>query len=309
MQKDFLYSLIGHLVVFALLFVTVPDWRKTPRQMDAAPIIIDLKNVQIGDKTQVPARAANSAPAQKQVQKKIANVKVPKHLPPRRKSATAKAAPAPKPVQKASPATDAVKMASNDKANQPLKPEAKPKAKPSPVPSQTSKTASSARNKQAQDDMDSLLASVEKMAQTPTSAQEPADELADMVSDVLGGMAQGSGTSVGDKITLSQVDFIASKVRENWNIDAGLDGIDNIVVEVLVLLTPEGRVYKADIVDADRYAKDRTFRSLADSARRAVYISDKQKDQSPFVLLAQRFPDRYSSWKKMYLRFNPLDKV
>lgn len=306
MQKDFLYSLIGHLVVFALLFVTVPDWRKTPRQMDAAPIIIDLKNVQIGDKTQVPARAANSAPAQKQVQKKIANVKVPKHLPPRRKSATAKAAPAPKPVQKASPATDAVKMASNDKAKQPLKSEAKPKAKPA---LEASKPTQNARNKQAQDDMDSLLASVEKMAQTPTSAQEPADELADMVSDVLGGMAQGSGTSVGDKITLSQVDFIASKVRENWNIDAGLDGIDNIVVEVLVLLTPEGRVYKADIVDADRYAKDRTFRSLADSARRAVYISDKQKDQSPFVLLAQRFPDRYSSWKKMYLRFNPLDKV
>ncbi len=306
MQKDFLYSLIGHLVVFALLFVTVPDWRKTPRQMDAAPIIVDLKNVQIVEKTQVPAKAANT---QKQVQKKIASVKVPKHLPPRRKSAIAKAAPAPKPAQKATPATDAVKMASNDKVKQPLKPEAKPKAKPSPAPSQASKTASRARNKQAQDDLDSLLASVDKMAQTPPSPQAPADELADMVSDVLGGMAQGSGTSVGDKITLSQVDFIASKVRENWNIDAGLDGIDNIVVEVLVLLTPEGRVYKADIVDADRYAKDKTFRSLADSARRAVYISDKQKDQSPFVLLAQRFPDRYSSWKKMYLRFNPLDKV
>lgn len=305
MQKDFLYSLIGHLVVFALLFVTMPDWRKTPRQMDAAPIIVDLKNVQIAEKTQVPAKASNT---QKQVQKKIASVKVPKHLPPRRKRATAKAAPAPKPVQKATPATDAVKMASNDKVNQPLKPKAKPKAKPTSLP-QTSKTASRARNKQAQDGLDSLLASVDKIAQTSPSPQAPADELADMVSDVLGGMAQGSGTSVGDKITLSQVDFIASKVRENWNIDAGLDGIDNVVVEVLVLLTPEGRVYKADIVDADRYAKDKTFRSLADSARRAVYISDKQKDQSPFVLLAQRFPDRYSSWKKMYLRFNPLDKV
>ena len=302
MQKDFLYSLIGHLVVFALLFVTVPDWRKTPRQMDAAPIIIDLKNVQIADKTQVPAKAAN---AQKQVQKKIANVKVPKHLPPRRKMQT-KAAPASKPVQKVSPASDAVKMASNDKKKQPLKPQVKPKAKPA---LEARKPTQNTRNKQAQDDMDSLLASVEKMAQTPPSVQKPADELADMVSDVLGGMAQSSGTSVGDKITLSQVDFIASKVREYWNIDAGLDGIDNMVVEVLVLLTPEGRVYKADIVDTDRYAKDRTFRSLADSAKRAVYISDKQKDQSPFVLLAQRFPDRYSSWKKMYLRFNPMDKV
>ena len=49
------------------------------------------------------------------------------------------------------------------------------------------------------------------------------------------------------------------------------------------------------------------FKSLSESARRAVFICDKKGDDSPFKILADNYADHYKDWKELHLNFNPMD--
>ena len=52
-----------------------------------------------------------------------------------------------------------------------------------------------------------------------------------------------------------------------------------------------------------RYNSDSFFRSVADSARRAVYICEPA-----YKILSEKYPEKYDKWQTMLLRFNPLNK-
>ena len=58
---------------------------------------------------------------------------------------------------------------------------------------------------------------------------------------------------------------------------------------------------KVDILDESRYNSDTHFRSVADSARRAVFIC------APYSIFADKYADKYDMWKTMLLRFNPIN--
>ena len=59
-------------------------------------------------------------------------------------------------------------------------------------------------------------------------------------------------------------------------------------------------VREVEILDRARYNADVYFRSVADSARRAVYICQ------PYAVLPQKYGDKYDVWKTMLLRFDPV---
>lgn len=85
------------------------------------------------------------------------------------------------------------------------------------------------------------------------------------------------------------------------NLDPGAMGIEDMIVEIRAQLNQDGTVRKVDILDSFRYGSDNHFRSVADSARRAVYICQ------PYSILADKYPEKYDMWKTLLLRFNPMD--
>ena len=65
-------------------------------------------------------------------------------------------------------------------------------------------------------------------------------------------------------------DFVRSQVERRWSVD--LDSVDrNVTVSIHVVLTPEGTIRTADIVN-DQHANGE-YHSLALSARNAVILS------------------------------------
>jgi hypothetical protein len=88
---------------------------------------------------------------------------------------------------------------------------------------------------------------------------------------------------------------IQEQLRSCWRIDPGARGAEDIVVEIRVLLRPDGSVNKAEVLDVVRMVQDSYFRSAAENAKRAISRC------SPFRLPVAK----YEVWKQMTLRFDP----
>ena len=299
MNSSFWYSLIGHILVMGLFFVSLPTFEKKQTITESVPIFIDLKNIEIADKTNLPPKA--KAAVQKEVkpksvpQKEISKPKVQ----PKQEEV--------KPVQKAEPIKDAAKIV--EPKPKEIKVPQKPKTKPAP-PKKAQKVSVKSKPKAKQEDgLDSLLASVEKMEKTTPKqiSKESDNDVSDLIAGVLNGIPEGKTKSLGNKITISQTDFIASTVHQHWNFDAGVEGVYDMIIEIQVSLNRNGDVSAVEFLNKSRYDSDAAFRSVADSARRAVLICDKLGQQSPFRILASKYPQNYSDWQKIQLRFNPMN--
>ena len=153
----------------------------------------------------------------------------------------------------------------------------RPKAKPAPP----------------RDDFDMLLKTVERMKQADATAS-PRDE-----KPVAAKPSQAQPTTSAEPISMSEKDAIRAQIERCWNVPAGAREAENLIVEVKVLLNPDGSVVRADIVDDGRYSKDTFYRTAADSARRAVYLC------SPLRVP----PNKYDQWKSMTVTFNPRDLI
>jgi colicin import membrane protein len=99
-------------------------------------------------------------------------------------------------------------------------------------------------------------------------------------------------------ISANEASFLAGLMRQAvsrcWNINAGLDGIQQMVVEVEVRLTREGRLAAPPQVINNTSSP--IFRDAADSAVRALVQCE------PYILP----PDKYEGgWEHMILTFDP----
>ncbi len=74
-------------------------------------------------------------------------------------------------------------------------------------------------------------------------------------------------------------------------------GAQDMIVEIRVVMRPDGTVEAAQVLDEARYRSDTVFRSLAESAWRAAMNPNCQ----PFPLPA----DRFDAWQEMILIFDP----
>ncbi|MCQ2914752.1 MAG: hypothetical protein MJ247_06120 [Alphaproteobacteria bacterium] len=150
-----------------------------------------------------------------------------------------------------------------------------------------------------------LLASIDGKAD---GSGDVPDEIIDNITELANtGIEGGSGGSYMQELTVSEKDMLGIKLRGCWNIDAGVKGINNMLIEVRVYLDTDGKVKDARILDRGRMKKDSAFRSIAESARRAVYICDKKDEESPFRIFPKHYPKQYEDWKTLLLRFNPMN--
>ena len=107
------------------------------------------------------------------------------------------------------------------------------------------------------------------------------------------------GAGLGRQGTLSVKDFIRAQIERHWNFDARVLRAADLVVTLHLVLDADGRVASAEIVDDPRYSANPSYRSVADSARRAVLVA------SPL----QVPPGRYDAVRDMVLSFNPREVV
>ncbi len=280
MERRALWMSLGlHGVILCLMFGNFSfsrEYSKPP----AVVMHIDLNKVKISDKTNLPQKeiskkAVKNTPKQTEVKKEFKTTQV-----------------KPKTVQKESPVPQpkSVPVPKNSVAVQEKKPQPEEKPLPKQIPPSDEEDL----------DLQSLLATVDKVRQKPVK-KEVVEE--NPVSEGLKGGLEGR---LDQLMTISDKDFISSKLRESWNIDGGTDRLDEIVVEVYVGLNKDGSLR---LVKYTNHMNLPAFTQVAESAVRAVHIAANKGSESPFKILAEKYGDHYSDWKEMYLRFSPTEGI
>ena len=312
-MKQALYKSIAlHLVVFLLMVVDLPLFWHNKTTLNQVPIIVDLNNVKISEMTNLPPKAkmGKEDQAASKVKRKIENnytKEEPKKNDKREVAEEQDETPAPKEVKAEEPKQDYLVAPQPKKPVKKVKKKAvpvpqakpKPKVKPKPEPKKEEKQPEKGKPKLA-NPLKSLLASVDALEKevgnkSQTATIKEGTEVNNM------GIEGGIGGSYFSELSISEIDAIAGRLRACWNLDPGAMGVKDMVVEIRAFLNKDGSVRKVDILDSSRYNSDTHFRSVADSARRAVYIC------APYSIFAEKYADKYDKWNTMLLRFNPLD--
>ena len=312
MKQSLYKSLALHFVVFLLIMVDIPLFWHNKTTLNQVPIIVDLNNVKISEMTNLPPKAkmGKEDKAASKVKRKIENNytkeepkkddKRPTAKEPEEETAPEEAAPTePKKDYLVAPQPKKPK-APNKKPTPPV-PAAKPKPKPKPKPEVKKEQKQPEKGKpQLANPLKSLLASVDALEkEVGNTNQEATIKEGTEVNNM--GIEGGTGGSYFSELSISEIDAIAGRLRACWNLDPGAMGIKDMIIEIRAFLNKDGSVRKVDIINTSRYNSDAHFRSVADSARRAVYIC------APYSIFADKYADKYDKWNTMLLRFNPLD--
>ncbi len=200
---------------------------------------------------------------------------------------TPQAAPIPKPKPK--PKAKKQPKAKPKKVAQ--RPRPRPKSKPKPPPKH---------------DFSSVLKTVKKLKRKPlpkktkpkpkakkektSPLQQVADALKRKQSKNRFKLAQ-AGISAG------HIDEIRRQIERCWSLPAGARDADKMVVEIKATIGPDGRVQSAMIIDRTRAINDRFFKSMAESAVRAMLNPKCQPLKLPM--------ETYHEWRNMTLTFYP----
>ena len=309
MKQALKKSIALHLLVFFLFWIDLPLFWSNKMTLNQVPIIVDLQDVKISELTNLPPKAkfGKEDKTATQKQKKAENSyskDEPEEAPQQKPKETAK--------EKAEAKEEAPKEIKKDflVAPQPRKPKV-PQAKPQPKKDAPQPKAEPKKQPPKPEDkskpklanpLKSLLASVDEMEKNLGAEDEEATiKEGTKVQNM--GVEGGTGGNYFSELSISEMDALAGRLRACWNLDPGAMGIENMIIEIRATLNQDGSVRNVDILDMSRYNSDSFFRSVADSARRAVYICEPA-----YKILSEKYPEKYDKWQTMLLRFNPLNK-
>ena len=304
-RESYIFSAVLHVAAILLSVFGLPFlWREPP--IEEQPIVVDL--VPLGEKTNPPPlKAAEPQPEAPKPEPKPQ----PKPEPPKPQPAppppptppTPPPPPPPPPPPKPEPA--------------PPKPEPKPAPKPEPPkpepkpqpPKPEPKPKPEKHRERSQDQLDSLLKSLDKVKPKPkddldkllksADKMEASDNGEKSVPENVHGSASNNPS---EPLSMTEIDMIRAQLYKCWNIQAGAKDAANMIIPIRVRLQPDGTVISSEFVgDRLRYGTDPVYRAAADSARRAPLSRLCNPLKVP--------PTKYDEWKEMTLRFNPKDMV
>ena len=111
-----------------------------------------------------------------------------------------------------------------------------------------------------------------------------------------GGGVAGSG-DIGPMAMYSAKDFIRVQIERHWYLDRAAIGAGAFTLSLHLMLTADGHVSLAEIVDSMGYGEDAAYLAAARSLRGAALLS------SPLTLP----PGGYAQVKDVILTFSPKD--
>lgn len=291
-KKALTLSSLMHAVILGLMVADI----SLPHASEKAPpaiVMVDLTKLEISEKTNLPPKVKASASKKQpsKVNTKIKPVPPPPSKPPQQK---VDSKPTPAPSKKQAAPVVSTQPPSSKTTN-------KPKKTSQEKASQSKRLASEKAQKTKKTyDINNLLASVEKTRRPATPVTSPSSSSTEPAKT---GIKGGLGGDTALPLSISERDLIASKLRQCWNVNAGVEGIDDMTIELSVSLGKDGHVRSVKVLNNKNTP---AFRNIAESAERAVYICDTEDPDAPFQILANKYPSNYAAWREMTLRFNPL---
>lgn len=322
MNKYLKQSIILHIAVFIAMWIDMPDFWHHDMTLGQNPIIVDLSQVRIDELTNLPTKAEFAEVDQKAT--------VTEH----KEQYTDVSETEPEPV-KEEPQDEPIEDNKEDFVAPPepeKKPEPKPEKKPEPKPTPKKPPVPSAKPKPKEEPKPEPKKAEQKPQDTKKKEEERkvrSNALKSLLNEIdndknidlgeknqkatikqgtqvnnmgiEGGNSQGSYFS---DLTISETDAIASLLRQNWNLDPGAMGIDGMRVEIRVKMKRDGSIEEIEFVDKNRYNTDPNYRSVAESARRAIIMTENAFKQ----VFGQKYADKYDVWSTLRLYFDPLDK-
>lgn len=106
----------------------------------------------------------------------------------------------------------------------------------------------------------------------------------------------GAPTGLAARMSQTELDALRARLMSLWNPPAGSRNVQELVVQVRIKLSPDGRVVGAPQVLNN--GGNVLFQAARDSALRAIYRGQ------PFDMLK---PAHYEIWKEMDITFDPRD--
>lgn len=194
------------------------------------------------------------------------------------------------------------------KASEPEpEPEPERKAEPEPEPAPEKKTAETPpepasrpapKSEDSNDLFDRLAAKFDRSAderETPRPREQDRRQLTDIRIGE-GGVSQNR---LNQKLSVSEVDILRHRLRENWSPNHGAPGVESMQVVIKILLKPDGTLAAPPrVIDGFDAGQSRdVFGAFSDSAVRAVYKSQ------PLPLPQEKFQD----WQEIEINFNLRD--
>ena len=182
------------------------------------------------------------------------------------------------------------------------RPKAKPKPKPKPQVAAKPEPKPEPKPK-PQNDFASVLKTVSKLEKqapkTEKKPEKPEKTLQQQVAEALSRSRtqEPQRQPLVSALSRSDLDAVRRQIEACWNVPAGARDAQNMTVEIRTLMNPDGRVRSASIVDTARMASDSFYRSMAESALRAVLNHRCQPLRLPL--------EKYDEWRVMVLNFDP----
>lgn len=204
------------------------------------------------------------------------------------------AAPEPEPAPEPPPAPVPQVAARPDPP--PTEPEPDPEPAPDPEPQATAQGETPPPDVEpAEDDFAALLRSVEEQAR-----RVEAPEQRDGTGSADVERAVPAAADVAENVTLSTSELatIRRQIERCWNVPVGVPGIETMRVSLRIQLEADGSVRAVDIEDQSRFEQDSRFRTVAESARRAVLSCRLSLPAEKYVV-----------WRDMVLTFSPGDAL
>ena len=330
MNKYLKQSIVLHIAVFLLFMIDLPNWHHD-MTLGSGPIFVDLSQVRIDDMTNLPSKAEFGPEDRKatvaerketQYTKDTAPEPEPEPAKPEEKTVPEKqpdVAPDEKPTEVKQDYLEAPKPEKKPER----KPDPKPTPKKPPVPDSKPKPKTKPQPKPDTKPKDTKKAKPEEKAALQSNALKSLMQEIDNTKNLdIGETTQSAmikeGTQVNNMgieggnsngsylsdLTITETDAIASLLRQNWNLDPGAIGLENMRVEIRVYLNRDGSIKKIEFLDMGRFNSDPSYRSVAESAQRAI-IATQQVFKDVF---AGKYSGNYDNWSTLRLNFDPLDK-
>jgi hypothetical protein len=313
---------------FMHLFVATVAWFGMPQLFDDPPIgerVIVVDMVDIADHRNLPNDIVKpqdepepkAEPTPPKPEPETAELAPPPPPPP----APAEQAPPPppdmaepKPAPEPEPEPEPVELAAPEPEPEPLpepepKPERAPEREPKPAQvAQLPKEISRPKRKPKAPDQsrvafDKALQSLDEHELPPvipvaeTEAETPPpEEMVDPLEELLA--AAESTFRPDTPLSMTEIDSIRTQIQRNWNVPAGAQDAHLMIVKLRIQLLPDGTVHRVEIVEKGRIESEPFFRSMAESAVRAVKRTHQINNLSP---------DKYHLWRDITVNFDPRD--
>ena len=120
----------------------------------------------------------------------------------------------------------------------------------------------------------------------------------EVVTEGTGRSRQGAGrarTELGEaRLSIGEIDALMRQIG-CWTLPVGIDGVEDMVVQLRIQVRPDRTVYGVTIEEQARLNRDAKFRAVAESARRAVE-----------ACIPLNLPqNKYVLWRDIIMNFHP----